>query len=179
MAWFSSALNSVVEAVVILFVGLIIGRVVGRLLRKLIGEAEIHRFSRKTGIRLTLAQYIDIIAEYLIYFVALMAALDRIGMATIFAYGILIAIVVLVILTLTFGAKDIFPNICAGISLLRHRQFCAGDYISVGVVSGKVVKQGILETTILTEKNEEIRLPNSLIASARISVKNPRRPQGR
>ena len=60
-----------------------------------------------------------------------------------------------------FGLQNITSNFVSGISLLIERPIKVGDRIEVGDTSGDVVKIGLRATTILTNDNIAIILPNS------------------
>ena len=60
-----------------------------------------------------------------------------------------------------FGLQNITGNFISGISLLIERPIKVGDRIEVGGTSGDVVKIGLRATTILTNDNIAIIVPNS------------------
>lgn len=60
-----------------------------------------------------------------------------------------------------FGLQNITSNFISGISLLLERPIKVGDRIEVGETSGEIVKIGLRATTVLTNDNIAIIVPNS------------------
>ncbi|MFI5372823.1 MAG: mechanosensitive ion channel family protein, partial [Candidatus Eisenbacteria bacterium] len=53
-----------------------------------------------------------------------------------------------------------------GFVLMYSRSFKRGEYIHVGDVQGTVAELGLLSTKILTPRNEELTIPNSLMVGS-------------
>ena len=110
----------------------------------------------------------------------------RIATGTIFRY-IILAIGLIIVLqtvgvdlsTLTilagalgigigFGLQNITNNLVSGIIILFERPIKVGDRIEVGKVSGDVVRISIRSTTIITNDNISIIVPNSEFISSTV-----------
>ncbi len=91
--------------------------------------------------------------------VVIIAALDRLGVATTSIVAVLGAAGVAVGLAL----QGSLQNFAAGIMILIFRPFRAGDYIEAGGSSGTVEKVGIFSTTMSSVDNKEVIVPNGNI----------------
>lgn len=67
-----------------------------------------------------------------------------------------------------FGLQNITNNLVSGIIILFERPIKVGDRIEVGEVSGDVVKISMRSTTILTNDNISIIVPNSDFISSTV-----------
>lgn len=68
-------------------------------------------------------------------------------------------------LMLSLGSSSAITNIIAGIVLTYMRPFKIGERIKIGEISGDVIEKTMLNTRLLTPKQEEITIPNSSILS--------------
>lgn len=69
---------------------------------------------------------------------------------------------------LTLGSAGIVNQVMSGLVLIYARALKAGDFVSVGEVSGVVKEMNVLSTKIINMRNEEITLPNALLVGAPI-----------
>jgi small-conductance mechanosensitive channel len=68
----------------------------------------------------------------------------------------------------SFGSSSFISNIIAGYTITYRRAFKTGDRIRVGDQEGFVEEQKVLVTRLLSIKNEEIVIPNSLLLNSNI-----------
>jgi MscS family membrane protein len=69
-----------------------------------------------------------------------------------------------------FAAKDTLANLFAGVFVIADAPFRVGDYIVLDTGDrGQVVHIGLRSTRLLTRSDVEITIPNSVIASGRIT----------
>jgi small-conductance mechanosensitive channel len=68
-------------------------------------------------------------------------------------------------LMLSLGSSSAITNIIAGIVLTYMRPFKLGDRIKIGDITGDVIEKSMLNTRLLTPKQEEITVPNSTVLS--------------
>ena len=61
---------------------------------------------------------------------------------------------------LGFGLQEIFANFVSGLILLFERPIRVGDFVTIGELSGRVVRIQIRATTICDNDNREIIVPN-------------------
>jgi small-conductance mechanosensitive channel len=69
---------------------------------------------------------------------------------------------------ISIGSSSIISNIVAGYSMTYRRAFALGDRIRVGDTLGDVTERRLLVTHVMTLKNEEVVIPNSIILSSEI-----------
>ncbi len=69
---------------------------------------------------------------------------------------------------ISIGSSSIISNIVAGYSMTYRRAFAIGDRIRVGDTVGDVTERRLLVTHVMTPKNEEVVIPNSIILSSEI-----------
>lgn len=80
--------------------------------------------------------------------------------------------------TASLALKDSLSNIASGVIIVVNRIFSVGDYLKLDNVEGYVCKIEIFFTTLRTDDNKEISVPNSKITSSNIincSAKEKRR----
>ncbi|QNM90562.1 mechanosensitive ion channel [Aliarcobacter cryaerophilus] len=151
---------SIFLALLIFFVGKwIVNRVVkvlGKLLRKIDGIDEI------------LVKFLENIAYYSLITAVILAALNKLGIATTSFLVILGAAGLAVGLAL----KDSLANFASGVMIVLFKPFKAGDSVVAGGVSGTVTEVTIFNTVFLTADNQKIIVPNSSITSGSITNVN-------
>jgi small-conductance mechanosensitive channel len=151
-------------AVILLLIGFVLGRVVGKVLHKVLKEIEFDKILKKaTTVDYGYGELISRIVTYLIYFIFIITALDRLGIQTV-AFNILLGgFIILIFLMVILGVKDFVPNFIAGIVVHKKGFIAVGDKIKVGDIEGKIVEINTIETTITTKKGDTLFIPNSFL----------------
>jgi small-conductance mechanosensitive channel len=174
MSWLSDWVNYVVEtisglmtnliiAVIIILIGFIVGRVLGKLTQKVLHELELDRILRETAdIKLSIEKALARFITYFAYFLAIIIALNQIGLTTTVLHMISAAVLVIVVISIILGIKDFIPNFLAGMHINRKDMIKVGDRIRVKGTEGKVISMDLTETKIQTQKGDTIFIPNSL-----------------
>ncbi|MGF1678942.1 MAG: mechanosensitive ion channel family protein [Candidatus Methylacidiphilales bacterium] len=67
-----------------------------------------------------------------------------------------------------FGLQNIFQNFVSGLILLFEQPIRAGDYVDLGDLSGKIERISIRSTTVLTNDNISVIVPNSELVTGRV-----------
>ncbi|MCT7516204.1 mechanosensitive ion channel family protein [Aliarcobacter cryaerophilus] len=151
---------SFVFALLIFFIGKWISKsvvkVLGKALRKVGGVDE------------TLVKFLENIVYYALLTVVIIAALNKLGIATTSFLAILGAAGLAVGLAL----KDSLGNFASGVMIVLFKPFKAGDSVVAGGVSGTVTEVTIFNTVFLTADNQKIIVPNSSITSGSITNVN-------
>lgn len=127
--------------------------------------------------------------KWLVYKVLSKTSLDigvRIAMGTIFRYVLMVIGLIIIVeflgvdlsaLTIIagalgvgvgFGLQNITNNFVSGIIILFERPIKVGDRIEVGNVSGDVIRISMRSTTIVTNDNISIIVPNSEFISSTV-----------
>lgn len=68
----------------------------------------------------------------------------------------------------SLGSSSLLANIIAGYTMAYRRVFHVGDRIQVGDIMGDVAQIGLMVTHLLSIKNEELVVPNSLILNSNV-----------
>jgi small-conductance mechanosensitive channel len=124
------------------------GKLKDLLVTKLLGKTRLD-----TGAKLA----IGTISRYLMLFIGFLIVLQTVGinLTTLNVVAGAIGIGV------GFGLQNIANNFISGLIILTERPIKVGDRIEVDKVSGKVIKIGARSTTVLTNDNISIIVPNS------------------
>ena len=149
-------------SLVILIVGFALGVIAKKILHKVLKEIELNKLMLRIGIMQNVEVGISTIISYLIYLVTIVLFLDYLGIKSIVIYIVVGALLMLLILTLAIGLKDIIPNFMGYLFLQKKGLVKEGKIVDVKGISGKVEKIGVLETEIETEKGDVLYVPNSL-----------------
>jgi small conductance mechanosensitive channel len=139
---------------------LIIGRMAAGWARKLT-----RRSLRRGNVDKTLVPFIAKLVYWVFMAVVVIAALNRLGVATTSVVAIFGAASIAVGLAL----KDTLANFASGVMLLIFRPFDVGEVVEIGGTVGKVQEIGIFATTINTGDNVKITMPNSQVYGGQIS----------
>src|SRR5690554_5094934 len=124
----------------------------------------IFKLLSKSKIDLGIRAAVGAIIRYLILVIGFIVVLQTAGIdlstLTILAGALGIGI--------GFGLQNITNNLVSGIVILFERPIKVGDRIEVGDISGDVIKISMRATTILTNDNISIIVPNSEFISSRV-----------
>lgn len=157
---------------IILLMGFIIGKIAGKFLHKLLSELEVNKTIKKaTKVRFALEEIISSIAKYFIYFIAIVWALNELGLTTTVLTLISAAALILIIVSLLLAVKDFIPNAIAGFFIYQKGLIKENDQITVQKTKGKVKQITLLETAIETKEKDIIHIPNSIITKTALRVK--------
>jgi len=149
----------VVAAIVIL----VVGRMVAGWARKIT-----RRGLKRGDVDATLVPFVAKLVYYVVLAVVVIAALNRLGVAT----TSVIAIFGAAGLAVGLALQGTLANFASGVMLLIFRPFDIGDYVDAGGTAGTVMEIGIFATTLKSPDNIKITVPNSQIYGATISNYN-------
>lgn len=122
----------------------------------------VKKIGSQFNFELTLIQVINEIIKYSVIAVAITLCLREVGVdinAIIVSLGI-------VGIAVGFAARDTLSNFIAGMFILADQSFKVGDIIEMSGKRGKVIKLGLRVTTIKTDDNKIITIPNSTFSSS-------------
>lgn len=132
------------------------------------------RLMLRAGTDEVLVSFAGRLVSWLVWGVALIAALEQLGVHT----SSLIAILAAGGLAIGLALQNSLSNFAAGIMLIVLRPFKIGDFVDAGNVSGTVEAIHLFHTMMRTGDNVSIIVPNSSITDGKItnfSVKTERR----
>lgn len=124
----------------------------------------VNRVLARRGVDLGIREATGSIVRYLMLFIGLLVILQMVGI-DLTALSILTGAVGLGI---GFGLQNIASNFISGIIILFERPVRIGDRIAVGDVEGDVVRIGARSTTVLTNDNIDIIIPNSKLITENV-----------
>ncbi|MCR1814827.1 mechanosensitive ion channel family protein [Aliarcobacter butzleri] len=156
----ASHVFSFIVALLIFFIGKwIVNKIVtilGKVLRRI------------NGIDETLVRFLENIVYYALLTVVIIAALNKLGIATTSFLAILGAAG----LAIGLALKDSLGNFASGVMIVIFKPFKVGDSVVAGGVTGTVTEVTIFNTVFLTADNQKIIVPNSSITGGSITNVN-------
>jgi small-conductance mechanosensitive channel len=138
----------------------IVSVLVARIVRKVLRNRVLSRTLMDVGMQYALAR----IAGYVTLMLGLLVGLSTVGIdltsltVLIGALGVGIG----------FGLQNIINNFVSGLVILFERPFAVGHRVEVGETAGKVLRIGARSTTIVTNENIALIIPNSEFISGRV-----------
>src|SRR5574344_2209497 len=141
-----------------------IGKWISKSVVKILGKA----LRKVGGVDETLVKFLENIVYYALLTVVIIAALNKLGIATTSFLAILGAAG----LAIGLALKDSLGNFASGVMIVIFKPFKGGDSVIAGGVTGTVTEVTIFNTVFLTADNQKIIVPNSSITSASITNVN-------
>lgn len=167
----SPQLSSIVIAILILLIGLIIGKLAGLIIKRVLNEMGLDKHIKAKTFKFSLERFISNAASYIIYVIAIIMSLNRLGLTKAILLIIAGIIAFLILASFLLSVKDFFPNLFTGLRIKMNKLFLEGDEIQIKEVTGRISFIGYLETRIKTSSNEEIIIPNSIFNKKPFIVK--------
>jgi small conductance mechanosensitive channel len=137
-------------------------------------EKTLEKFLLKREIDPVLVDFLGTIVRAMIIIVAVVAAVDILGIpATSF-----MAIIGAAGLAVGLALKDSLSNFASGVMLVLFRPFTKGDFVDAGGIMGTVEEIDLVSTLLITPDNKQIIVPNALMYTSAItnySAKDTRR----
>jgi len=162
---------TVAIAFVILLIGLGIGILAKKLLKKVLKKIELNAIMGKAGITADVEATLSSMVSYLIYLITIVLFLDQLELASTVLYIIIGAALMLLILTLLVGLKDVLPNFVAWIIIQKRGKIKEGYRIEIKEISGRVEHIGYLETEIKTDNEDILYVPNNLFIKSKLRLR--------
>lgn len=161
---FSSIISNLVVSAIIILIGFIVGRIIGKLVQSILKNISLDELIKKyIKMNIPLEEIIGFIFSYTIYFISIIMGLNHLGLTTQILNIISSVIIIVIILSLFLGLKDIMPNIISGFLIIRKKIFNKGDEVTIDNIEGIVENITLIETTIITKKGDKIYIPNRSI----------------
>src|SRR3989344_1247513 len=161
--FFSKLVVSLVAAIVILLIGLVIGRFLGNVVRRILRELELSKILKEERVKFPLEEVLSNGVKYIIYFIAVVLALNQVGLTSAIINILLGIIFVLIIIFIVLAFKDFIPNVMAAFFIHQRRDIKEGDNIKVKNIEGKIIGINLVETKIKTKSGDTIYVPNSFL----------------
>ena len=151
-----TAMLFIAKPVVILIVCKIVVTIILKILNKIFEKSKLDK-----GIQGFFKQLVRIS----IYVIGIIMAAQSLEINT----SSLVTLLGVVSLAFSLSLQNILTNVFSGIMLLITKPFVTGDYIEVSGISGTVTGISLMRTRIRTVDNKVELIPNSDVASQRIS----------
>ncbi|MEN8763937.1 MAG: mechanosensitive ion channel domain-containing protein [Thiogranum sp.] len=132
--------------------------IIGRWIAKWL-TGVVRKVMAKSNMDDMLIQFLGNIVYTILLLVAVMAALDHLGIQT----TSLLAVFGAAGLAIGLALKDSLGNFSSGVMLILFRPFKVGDFIEAGGESGVVEQVRMFATILRTGDNREVIIPNSQI----------------
>lgn len=160
----TSLILRLTAAIIILLIGFIIGRFVNKLLKKVLKELETDRILKEqASVKIPVEEFLSSTAKYLVYFIAIIMALNQLGITTVILQILLFVALVILVAFIILAVKDFIPNVLAGFFIYQKKVLKEGDKIKVNKIEGKVIHVNLVETRIKTKSNDIVHIPNSVL----------------
>jgi small-conductance mechanosensitive channel len=160
-----------ITAIIILLIGFVVARILSNLTKKILHELETNRILKEqAGVKIQIEEFSSSIVKYIIYFIAIIMALNQLGLTTTLLYILLTIILVILVGFIILAFKDFIPNIVAGFMIHQKDKIKSGDNIKVKNIEGKVVHVNLVETRIITKKKDTVYIPNSMLTKNEVVI---------
>lgn len=117
------------------------------------------KLMRKRNVDEALARFLAAIVRYAVLAAFIIAALEKVGIAS----TSLVAIFASAGLAIGLALQGSLGNFASGVMILFFRPFSLGDRVKAGGETGVVKDIGLFATTLMTPANETIIVPNSAV----------------
>ncbi len=173
--FFRSVYVNLVAAAIIVLIGFIIGRWLSRLTDKLLRELNVRTVLKEAGIRLPLERYASKGVAYVVYFTAIIMALQQLKIASVILYIILAAMLLIMVLSFGLSIKDFVPNMTAGFSIYHDSRIRKGEYIETQGIEGTVIAISLTSIKLRTKEGDLVYIPNATLIKKGLIKKEKKR----
>src|SRR3989338_3106278 len=149
-----SLFYKIAVAAVILMAGFAAGLLVKKLTFRLFSQIELNKIMGRAGVTYDLERGVSSVLSYIIYLFTLLLFLEQLEIKSIVLYMAAGGLLLLIILTVVVGLKDVIPNFIGWLYVQRKPSFKEGYHIELPEISGLIEHIGYLETEIKTEKGD-------------------------
>lgn len=154
----------IIASIAIILIGIIVARILSKLTKRLLHELEVNRIlNEQAGFKLPVEEFLGAMVTYIVYLIALIMALEQLGLQTFILNIILIIILVILIAFVIMAFKDFIPNIAAGFFLHQKEIIKPGNLIRIKETEGTVISISLVETQIKNKKGDIVFIPNSVL----------------
>ena|SRR3989338_7114963 len=155
---------NLIAALIILIVGFIVASILSKLTRKVLRDLETNKILREQAqVRLPIEEFISQAVKYVVYLVAVIWALNQIGLTTTVLQIILVTLLVIFIIFIILAFKDFIPNVVAGFIIYHKGTIKKGEQIRIKNIEGKVIHIDLTEIRLITKNKEIVHIPNSYV----------------
>ncbi len=146
--YFKTNVWNIVWFFAILVIGIIAIKILLAVVRKILKHTKMEKIAQ---------QFICTILKFVLWLLLILLLLSQLGIEVT---GILTAFSA-VILAVGMALQNAISNVANGIIIISSRMFKKGDYIITSGVEGKISDINFMFTTLITNDNKKITMPNS------------------
>lgn len=152
----SFTVGKLLSAVVIFVVGFFIVKYAVKLVGKMLGKSKLEG---------SIKGLITIAAKALMFFLLALIVADSLGINT----TSFIAMFSVVGLAFSLAIQNVLANVAGGVILAVTKPFHDGDFVEIGTNSGTIQAVNLIYTTIKTNDNKVIHIPNGIMTASNIT----------
>lgn len=154
--YFKTNVWNIVWFFAILIIGIILIKILMTITRKILAHTKMERIAQ---------QFICTILKFILWLILILLLLSQLGVEVT---GILTACSA-VILAVGMALQNAIANVANGIIIISSHMFKKDDYIITGGVEGKISDINFLFTTLITNDNKKITMPNSSLINNEVT----------
>ncbi|MEM3556019.1 MAG: mechanosensitive ion channel [Candidatus Micrarchaeia archaeon] len=166
-------LPNVIAALLVLVLGVMVAQLAGGIVKLSAKTSGLDDLFKEVGSTFLPSSLISLFFKYFIYLVSITIALTQLGFQTLLLtamVGIFASVVtIFVFLVLFFGIKEMIPDIFAGIFMRSSGFVKLGERVKVDDAEGKVIRIGLVTTTIKSGKHTAKVQNSKVIKGVRIN----------
>jgi potassium-dependent mechanosensitive channel len=164
-------INSLI-ALLILLIGFIVGKIVGNLLKRLFKSLEIDNWiMTKLRVDLQLENFLSGLIAFAIYLFSVIMALRQIGLLNVIGQALVIIVVVIALVMLFLGMKNVIPNVVAGFVVKSRLPLRLGKTVTIGTIQGTISGMTALYICIKTPEEDILYVPFSTFLQQNTRIK--------
>lgn len=149
-------INRLLSALILLVICLLVVKVLLKALDRMLGRLSLDS---------NLCSVIRTTIKIILLFLVVLIIMSSLGISI----TSLVAVLSVVGLAVSLAVQNSLSNVAGGIQLLTSKPFKQGDYVEAGGVAGTVNTVGLFYTKIMTVDNKLVQIPNTEIASEKIT----------
>lgn len=150
------SLGNLLAAAIIFLVALIAIKLLTKAVRRALERSKLERAIRS---------FILSCVRVLLWVLVALIIADKLSIPS----ASLVAVLSVAGLAFSLSLQNTLSNVFAGFTLLMTRPFSSGDFVELGATTGTVISSGLFYVTLVTADRKEIHIPNSDVASSRIT----------
>ena len=153
----------ILAAIVIFIIGKIILQIIRKLVRKILN---------RSSADISVEKFVDSCIKVVGYLIIIITICSQIGIQT----TSLITLLGTASLSIGLALQGCLTNFAGGVLILMTKPFKVDDYVVLDNVEGKVEKIDIIYTTLMTNDNKMIKIPNGTVSNSTLTnVTNQRK----
>lgn len=148
--------TALLQLVLMIVIGVVVIRILMNLMDKLL--------DRNPNL-VSVKRYVRGVLKAILWFILILIVAGSVGIQV----SSLIALFSVIGLAVSLAMQNTLSNLAGGLLILITKPFEVGNYVSADGIDGTVYSIGLAYTALTTIDNKEIFIPNSQIASAKIT----------